>query len=117
MKRKGSVYIRDIIESIEKIEDFIVNMGIDEMIQDDKTASAVVRKLEIIGEAAKQIPQEIRQRFQNIPWSSMAKTRDKIIHFYHGIDCEIRWQIIKEDLPPLKPLFLEIYNILKDEEK
>lgn len=68
-------------------------MGIDEMIQDDKTASAVVRKLEIIGEAAKQIPQEIRQRFQNIPWSSMAKTRDKIIHFYHGIDYEIIWQI------------------------
>jgi len=47
----------------------------------------------------------------------MAKTRDKIIHFYHGIDYEIIWQIIKEDLPPLKPLFLEIYNILKDEEK
>lgn len=117
MKRKGSLYIKDIVEAIEKIEEFIGNMSFEEMVQDDKTASAVVRKLEIIGEAVKQLPQDVKDRFQEIPWSSMAKTRDKIIHFYHGIDYEIVWKIIKEDLPPLKPHLFRIYKILQEEEK
>ncbi|MGC8815871.1 MAG: DUF86 domain-containing protein [bacterium] len=115
--RKASLYIKDIITAIEKIEEFVGSMSFNEFVQDDKTASAVIRKLEIIGEATKQLPSNIRLRFQNIPWSAMAKTRDKIIHFYHGVDFEVIWKIIKEDLPPLKPLFKEIYNLLLEEEK
>jgi uncharacterized protein with HEPN domain len=117
MKRKSSLYIKDIIDAIEKIEKFVGEMSFEEIVQDDKTASAVVRKIEIIGEAVKQLPQETKDRFQEIPWSAMARTRDKIIHFYHGMDYEVIWKIIKEDLPPLKPLFLRIYKLLLEEEE
>ncbi len=117
MKRKASLYIKDMIDAITKIEEFVVGLDFNNFIQDDKTASAVVRKLEIIGEATKQLHQNIKDRFQEIPWSSMAKTRDKVIHFYHGVDYEIVWEIIKNDLPPLKPLLTRIYNLLQAEEK
>ncbi|WP_353684853.1 DUF86 domain-containing protein [Thermodesulfovibrio sp. 3907-1M] len=115
MKRKASLYVKDIIDAIEKTQEFIKGMDFDEFVQDDKTASAVVRKLEIIGEAVKQMPKEVKDRFTQIPWSAMAKTRDKIIHFYHGVDYEIVWKIVKEELPPLKPLLQKIYNSLMEE--
>ncbi|MCD6239885.1 MAG: DUF86 domain-containing protein [Thermotogae bacterium] len=117
MKRKASLYIKDIIEAIEKIEQFVSNMNFEDFVHDDKTASAIVRKLEIIGEATKQLPSDVKERFQEIPWSPMAKTRDKIIHFYHGVDYEIVWKIIKDDLPPLKPMLIRIYNKLQEKEK
>lgn len=116
MKRKSSLYIKDIIDAITKIEEFIQDMDFNDFVQDDKTTSAVVRKLEIVGEAAKQLPNEVRDRFPEIPWSPMAKTRDKIIHFYHGVDYEIMWKIIKEDLPLIKPHLTRIYNELLEEE-
>ncbi|MGB9856454.1 MAG: DUF86 domain-containing protein [Caldisericum exile] len=115
--RKSSLYVKDIIDAIEKIEEFVGNMSFDEFVRDDKTTSAVVRKLEIIGEATKQLPSDVRMRFQDIPWQAMAKTCDKIIHFYHGVDFEVVWKIIKEDLPPLKPILKKIYNLLLEEEK
>ncbi len=80
MKRKSSLYIKDIIDAITKIGEFIEGMDFAKFIQDDKTTSAVVRKIEIIREAAKQLPKEVRERFAEILWSAMAKTRDKIIH-------------------------------------
>lgn len=83
----------------------------------DKTTSAVVRKIEIISEAVKQLPVEAKNRFQEIPWNLMAKTRDKIIHFYHGIDYEIIWKIIKDDLPPILSRLKQIYELLQKEEK
>jgi len=116
MKRKSSLYIKDILEAMKKIEEFTQGMSFEDFIRDDKTSSAVVRKLEIIGEAVKQLPEEVRSRFSEIPWGSMAKTRDKIIHFYHGVDYEIIWKIIEEDLPPLKPSFEKIYTKLLQEE-
>lgn len=117
MKRKSSLYIKDIIDAITKIEEFVENMNFEDFINDDKTSSAVIRKIEIIGEATKQLPQEVRDRFKKIPWSAMAKTRDKIIHFYHGVDYEIVWNIIKEDLPSLKSELTEIYKLLHKEEQ
>jgi uncharacterized protein with HEPN domain len=77
----------------------------------DKTTSAVVRKLEIIGEAAKQIPDEIRQKHPGIPWREMAGMRDKLIHFYFGVDYQLVWRAIKERLPRIKP---ELQEILRE---
>lgn len=116
MKRKNYLYIKDIIEAIGKIEEFIQDMNFDKFVQDDKTASAVIRKLEIIGEATKHLSEDVKKRFENIPWTAMAKTRDKIIHFYHGVDYEIIWKIIKEELPNIKQSFQEIYDLLIREE-
>ncbi len=116
MKRKAYLYIKDMIDSITKIQEFTINMDFTEFVNDDKTASAVIRKVEIIGEAVKQMPKEIIVRFPEIPWSSMAKMRDKIIHFYHGVDYEVIWRVINEDLPELKPKLEKIYLSLKEEE-
>ena len=102
MKRDYGLYLKDMLDSILKIEEFVGSMSYEDFVEDDKTSSAVVRKLEIIGEASKNIPEEIRQKYKDIPWSDMAKTRDKITHFYFGIDYEIVWKVIKERLPALK---------------
>ena len=111
MKRDYMLYIKDILDCMEKIEDFIGDMDFDEFVKDDKTTSAVVRKLEIIGEATNNIPKEIRMKYKEIPWSDIARMRDKIIHFYFGVDYEIVWKVIKERLPEIKQ---QIKRVLKE---
>lgn len=113
MKRDYSLYIKDILDCIERVEEFVGDMNFDEFLADDKTSSAVVRKLEIIGEATKNIPKSITQKYEEIPWKEMARMRDKIIHFYFGVDYEIVWNVIKERLPQIKPT---IRRILEDME-
>jgi len=113
MKRDYKLYIKDILNSILKTEEFIGDMSYRDFIEDDKTSSAIVRKLEIIGEASKNIPKEIRMKYKEIPWSDMAKMRDKITHFYFGVDYEIVWKVIKERLPTLKQ---QIQKLLKEVE-
>jgi len=73
MKRDYTLFLEDILESIKHIEDFTRGMSYDEFIEDEKTASAVVRKREIIGEATKNIPSQIRKKYRAIPWKEMAK--------------------------------------------
>jgi uncharacterized protein with HEPN domain len=114
MKRNHKLFVKDILDSIEKIEEFVGNMDFKNFIEDDKTKSAVVRKLEIIGEATKNIPKLIRQKYKELPWSDMAGMRDKIAHFYFGIDYEIVWKVVKERLPKIKPLIQNILNEMED---
>jgi uncharacterized protein with HEPN domain len=111
MKREYRPFIQDILDSINKAEEFIGSMEYKEFILDEKTRSAVVWQLHIIGEAAKNIPKKIRDKYKDVPWSAMARLRDKIIHFYFGIKYEIVWKVIKEELPAIKP---RIEKILKD---
>ena len=114
MKRNHKLFVKDILDAIEKIEEFIGNMDFKKFIEDDKTKSAVVRKLEIIGEATKNIPKLIRQKYKELPWSDMAGMRDKIAHFYFGIDYEIVWKVIKERLPEIKPVIQKILNEMEE---
>ena len=111
MKREYKLFIQDIKECIEQIDEFVGNMTLEEFKADEKTSSAVVRKLEIIGEATKNVPKEIRQKYKELPWSDMARMRDKIIHSYFVVDYEVVWKTIKERLPEIKP---KIDTILKD---
>ena len=76
--------------------------------KDDKTSSAVIRKFEIIGKPTKQIPEEIRQKYPQVPWKEMAGMRDRLIHFYFGIDYKLVWKTIKERIPQVKPLIRKI---------
>jgi len=115
MKRDYMLYINDILDSILKIEEFVSDMNYKEFVDDDKTSSAVVRKLEIIGEATKNIPKEIRMKYKEIPWSDIARMRDKIIHFYFGVDYEIVWKVIKERLPEVKQQIKRVLKELEDE--
>ncbi len=114
MKREIGDYIEDIIGAIDKTMNFVKNISYEEFIQDDKTVFAVVRALEIIGEAVKNIPDDIRKNYPEIPWKDMAGMRDKVIHEYFGVKLSIVWRAVKEEIPPLKPIF---EKILRDLEK
>ena len=106
MAKKGVrnylLFIEDILESINKINRYTKRISFEKFSQDDKTKDAVVRNFEIIGEAAKQLPEEIKNRFPDVEWKSMIDFRNVIIHEYFGIDLDIMWNIIKTKLPPLK---------------
>ena len=106
--RDYRLYIKDIVAAMESIEGFIAGMDLVSFRADDKTASAVMRKLEIIGEAVKQVPEEVRQRYSHVPWKEMAGMRDKLIHFYFGVDYSLVWRAITERVPKVKEELLAI---------
>ena len=103
------LYLKDILTAIERIDIFVENMDLEAFKDDDKTTSAVIRKLEIIGEAVKGIPGEIRLSHPHIPWKEMAGMRDKLIHFYFGVDYDLVWSTIKKRLPEVKLWIKGIY--------
>lgn len=100
-------FIFDIQESIIDIQTFVVDMTFDDFASDRKTINAVIRSLEIIGESAKKIPEEIRQQSPRVPWKEIAGMRDKLIHNYFGVDLEIVWETIKNDLNDLERVVLD----------
>ena len=104
--RDHSLFIQDILLAIERIESFIDGLDYDSFAGDDKTLSAVVRKLEIIGEAVKQLPESFTQQHPTMPWRQIAGMRDKLIHFYFGVDPLLVWQTIQNRLPELKSALL-----------
>jgi uncharacterized protein with HEPN domain len=115
MKRDYCVYPKDIFDSFNNARQFLEGLSYDDFIDDRKTISAVVRELEIVGEAAKQIPASFRKKYPEIPWSEMAGMRDKLIHFYFGVDMDIVWETVKKRIPKLEPLIQNvIYNLEKN---
>ena len=109
--RDYRLYLKDILSAIDSIEAFVVGMNFEEFCADDKTSSAVIRKFEVIGEATKNIPDEIRKQYSTVPWKE-AGMRDRLIHFYFGIDHKLIWMTIKERLPQVKPEILRIQENL-----
>lgn len=109
--RDPKLYLKDILEAIEAIEKFIEGIDFETFKNDDMRSSAVIRKFEIIGEAAKNFPESIKQKYTSIPWKDMAGMRDRLIHFYFGIKYDLVWNTIKDVIPQIKPL---IKKILKE---
>lgn len=110
MSRQRSIedYLYDILESIDDIKSFTNKLTFSAFEKDRKTTKAVIRCLEVIGEAVKKLPIELKDKYKDVPWKEIAGMRDKLIHEYFGIDLEILWTSAKEDLEPLRATIVQI---------
>ena len=104
MKRVHDDYLRDMLENAEKALSFVDGMDYDEFEIDDKAVYAVIRAFEIIGEAARQIPESIQKNNPEIPWREIAGMRNKLTHEYFGVNTKVVWRTVHEDLPVIIPL-------------
>ncbi|MFT4312696.1 MAG: DUF86 domain-containing protein [Candidatus Woesearchaeota archaeon] len=100
--KTDTVYLHHIKESIAAIEEFTQSMKKTEFLEKRIVQSATIREIEIIGKAVKQISSKVQKKYPDIPWSQIARTRDKMIHHYFGIDLHVIWNIITIDIPFLK---------------
>jgi len=103
-------YLNDILEMIEDIRNFTEGISYEELENNKKTLYAVIRCLEVLGEAVKKIPNYIKEEYPKIAWQEIAGMRDKLIHEYFGIDIEMVWDTIQEDLSSLKETVTRIIN-------
>jgi uncharacterized protein with HEPN domain len=102
MEKNYVLYIEDIIDSIDIIENNIKNIDFDTFLSDITTQDATLRRLEIIGEAATKIPKDVKERYDNVPWKKIIATRNIIIHQYSDVDVNLIWEIIHKNLPETK---------------
>ncbi len=114
--RGWRVRIEDILEAISRVERYTAGMDLEAFRADEKTVDAVVRNLEVVGEAARYVPREIEERHPGVPWDKMRGIRNVLIHEYFGASVPIIWQTLKEDLPPLVPLLRGILEAGEGEE-
>ncbi len=110
-KRDQRLFLEDILEAIDRIENYTESMSYDDFIEDGKTIDAVVRNLEIIGEAVKNLSDEIKREHPEINWKGIAGMRDKLIHGYFGVDPQVVWETIQTRVPELK---IQIKRILEE---
>ena len=107
-KRRDADLIQDILESIKRINTYTENISFQEFSDDYKSQDAVIRNLEILGEAVKLLSTETKEKYAQIPWKDITGTRDKLIHDYFGVNIDIVWDIIKNELPQLIPVLNKI---------
>ena len=107
-KREWKLFIEDILESIRLIKNYVENMGFDDFKNDRKTIDAVVRNFEIIGEASRFIPDEIKEKYENADWKGIVGLRNRIAHKYFDISLSIVWHIVMKELPTLEDQMKEI---------
>jgi uncharacterized protein with HEPN domain len=115
MKRDYRLYIDDILEAVEKIEKYVMGLTFNQFAQNSMIIDAVIRNFEIIGEATKNIPEEVRKKYPDIPWKEMAGMRDKLAHEYFGVVLEVVWETMKKRLPDLKTLIQKVSKEMNKE--
>lgn len=102
MKKDALIFVKHILESIDCIEQYSHNISKAQFLEDKKAQDAILRRLEIIGEAVKNLPEEFTKKYPAVPWSEIARTRDKLIHQYFGVDLDLTFDIVRNDLPKIK---------------
>ncbi len=111
MKNDPSIYLEHIVEAIEAIESYSRGLTKSDFLQSPITQDAILRRLEIIGEAARNIPVSIRQKEKNIPWEDIVAMRNILTHEYFGVDLEVVWKTVKYDLPSLRSVVEKLLNL------
>ena len=114
MKKDARIFLEHIEESIDFVLEYSKGLSFSRFEKDSKIQDAILRRIEIIGEAVKKLPVEITLKYPEVRWSQIAGMRDKLIHQYFGIDLEIVWNVVREDIPELKR---KIKKIIGEEKK
>jgi uncharacterized protein with HEPN domain len=113
MKRDIGLYLDDILQSIKRIKDSTLDLTLEQFIKDLDIQDAIIRRIEIMGESAKQIPEEYKTQHPEVPWRKITGTRDVFIHDYFEVNLERIWDIIQNDLIPLKE---QVEAMLKEQD-
>jgi len=108
-KRRDKEYLADAVEAVQRIVAYTGELTYEEFLADRKTQDAVLRNLQVLGEAVKRLSAPVKQACPHLPWKQMAGMRDKVVHDYFGINCDIVWSLAKEELPALLPSLTAIH--------
>lgn len=117
MSRQDRQYLQDILDAMEAAESFVADTSFEELEDDRRTQFALQRAFEIIGEATKQLGEEIRNQHPGVPWRDIAGMRDKLIHEYFAVNLEIVWETVHRDFPEVRPRIRRILEELSEEEQ
>lgn len=111
MKKDPRVFIEHIIESIQLIEEYTLHLNAEKFQKNKAMQDAIIRRLEIIGEAVKNIPTSFKAHHPDVPWKQMAGMRDILIHEYFDVDLSLTWSVVQRELPTIKEKFSLILEI------
>jgi len=109
-RRPARMLLEDILNRIARIERHVAGMDQEAFLLDDKTCDSVIRNLEVIGEAANRLPDDVRALQEEVPWRRIVGLRNRIVHEYFDVDLELVWEILRSELPELKTLLLALVD-------
>jgi uncharacterized protein with HEPN domain len=115
MTRDYLLSLSDVVENMDKAQRFVAGMGYEQFLGEEMAGYAVVRCMEVVGEAVKNVPSEVRDRRPEVSWRDLAGLRDKCVHMYFGVNYRRIWQAVKEDIPRLRPLVQSLLEELRRE--
>lgn len=108
--RSYQAFLKDILEACDRARSYTENMTYEQFLADTRTQDAVIRNIEIIGEAIKQLPESLRETYPDVSWANAARMRDRLIHHYFGMNLDVVWSVVRQDLPVLYEQIREIVS-------